>query len=143
LKEPDENVRFSKSMTPHVSRSARKAYKVIVDIGGGQGALLAAILAQHAGTRGILFDLPHVVVKAKELLAAANVADRCEIVGGDVFKSAPKGGDAYLIKSVLMDERDDSVVSILGRLPLGDVIVSASHCDRASSHPAKPTGRQL
>ncbi|MBK3662420.1 methyltransferase [Bradyrhizobium diazoefficiens] len=101
------------------------AYKVIVDIGGGQGALLAAILAQHAGTRGILFDLPHVVVKAKELLAAANVADRCEIVGGDVFKSAPTGGDAYLIKSVLMDESDESVVSILGRCR--SVMSSSAH----------------
>jgi len=91
------------------------AYKLIVDLGGGQGALLAAILAQYAGTRGILFDLPHVVLKAKGLLAAANVADRCEIIGGDIFKSIPGGGDAYLIKSVLMDESDDSVVSILDR----------------------------
>ncbi|WP_050425410.1 methyltransferase [Bradyrhizobium tropiciagri] len=91
------------------------AYKVIVDIGGGQGALLAAILAQHRETRGVLFDLPHVVVKAKNLLTAANVAERCEIVGGDVFKSVPKGGDAYLIKSVLMDESDESVISILKR----------------------------
>ncbi|MFX8926112.1 methyltransferase, partial [Acinetobacter baumannii] len=76
----------------------------------------------------ILFDLPHVVLKAKRLLAAANVADRCEIIGGDVFESIPRGGDAYLIKSVLMDESDDSVVSILGRCrsvmsPLSRVIV--------------------
>lgn len=104
------------------------AYKLIVDIGGGQGALLAAILAQYSSTRGILFDLPHVVLKAKRLLAAANVADRCEIIGGDVFESIPRGGDAYLIKSVLMDESDDSVVSILGRCrsvmsPLSRVIV--------------------
>src|SRR5438128_11978848 len=47
-------------------------YKVIVGIGGGQGALLAAILTEYAGPRGILFDLPHVVAKAKGLLATTN-----------------------------------------------------------------------
>ncbi|MCC8954165.1 hypothetical protein H8B02_12085 [Bradyrhizobium sp. Pear77] len=49
------------------------------------------------------------------MLAGVNVADRCEIMGGDAFKSIPKGGDAYLIKSVLMDESDESVISILRR----------------------------
>jgi DNA-binding PadR family transcriptional regulator len=89
------------------------SYEVIVDIGGGQGALLAAILSKHASPRGILFDLPHVVAKAKDLLASMNVGDRCEIIAGDVFKSIPKGGDAYLIKSVLMDEGDENTISIL------------------------------
>jgi hypothetical protein len=89
------------------------AYKVIVDIGGGRGALLAAILTQHSGPRGILFDLPHVVAKAKDLLASSSIGDRCEIIPGDVFKGIPKGGDAYIIKSVLMDESDESAVSIL------------------------------
>jgi hypothetical protein len=120
---PEETGIFDAAMS-ELSRSGGKAiaaahdfsaYKLIVDIGGGQGALLAAILAEYAGTHGILFDLPHVVLKAKGLLGAANVEDRCEIIGGDVFKSIPRGGDAYLIKSVLMDESDDSVVSILGR----------------------------
>ncbi|WP_223970436.1 methyltransferase [Bradyrhizobium sp. RD5-C2] len=53
--------------------------------------------------------------EAPELLSAAKVDDRCGIVGGDVFESVPVGGDAYVIKSVLMDESDDSVVSILRR----------------------------
>jgi predicted O-methyltransferase YrrM len=89
------------------------AFNVIVDVGGGQGALLAAVLAQHGNTKGILFDLPHVVVKAQDVLRAAGVADRCEIVSGDVFKAVPEGGDAYLIKSVLMDEDDDQAIAIL------------------------------
>lgn len=88
------------------------AFNVIVDVGGGQGAL-AAVLAQHENTKGILFDLPHVVVKAQDVLRAAGVTDRCEIVGGDVFKAVPEGGDAYLIKSVLMDEDDDQAIAIL------------------------------
>lgn len=89
------------------------AFDVIVDVGGGQGALLAAVLAEHRGTKGILFDLPHVVVKAQDVLRAAGVTDRCEIVSGDAFKAVPEGGDAYLIKSVLMDEDDDEAIAIL------------------------------
>lgn len=89
------------------------AFKVIVDVGGGQGALLAAVLTQYKNTKGILFDLPHVVIKAQDVLSAANVTDRCEIVGGDVFTAVPNGGDVYLIKSVLMDEDDDQAIAIL------------------------------
>jgi hypothetical protein len=88
-------------------------FNVIVDVGGGQGALLAAVLAQHKSARGILFDLPHVLVKAHEVLRAAGVMDRCQIVGGDAFKTVPEKGDAYLIKSVLMDEDDDQAIAIL------------------------------
>jgi hypothetical protein len=88
-------------------------FNVVVDVGGGQGALLAAVLGQHESVRGILFDLPHVVVNAQDVLRDAGVTDRCEIVGGDVFKAVPEGGDAYLIKSVLMDEEDDQAIDIL------------------------------
>jgi predicted O-methyltransferase YrrM len=103
-------------------------FNVIVDVGSGQGALLAAVLAHHKNAKGILFDLPHVVVKAQEVLRAAGVTDRCEIVGGDVFKAVPEGGDAYLIKSVLMDEDDDQAIAILkvcrsAMRPSGKVIV--------------------
>jgi hypothetical protein len=88
-------------------------FDVIVDVGGGQGALLAAVLSQHKGTNGVLFDLPHVVAKSQEVLRAAGVADRCKIVAGDVFKAVPEGADAYLIKSVLVDEADDQAIAIL------------------------------
>jgi hypothetical protein len=103
-------------------------FSVIVDVGGGQGALLAAVLAQHENTKGMLFDLPHVVVKAQDVLLAAGVSNRCEIVGGDVFKAVPEGGDAYLIKSVLMDEDDDQAIAILlacrtAMRPSGKVVV--------------------
>ena len=64
---------------------------VLVDVGGGEGALLAAILAGNPALRGILFDQPHVVAGAKDLLERAGVADRCEVVGGDFFKAVPGG----------------------------------------------------
>ena len=103
-------------------------FNVIIDVGGGQGALLAAVLAEHKNTKGILFDLPHVVVKAQDILRTAGVTNRCEIVGGDVFKAVPEGGDAYLIKSVLMDEDDDQAIAILlacrsAMRPSGKVVV--------------------
>lgn len=120
---PDETKIFDAAMS-ELSRAAGVAvasaydfskFKTIVDVGGGQGALLAAILAKHPATTGILFDLPHVVAGAPRVLQAAGVADRCETVGGDVFKAVPKGADAYLIKSVLMDEDDDQAVAILDK----------------------------
>jgi hypothetical protein len=85
----------------------------IVDLGGGQGALLAGILTRHKGTKGILYDLPHVVTGAPDVLRANGVADRCHVVGGNMFSAVPSGGDAYILKSVLMDEDDARVCTIL------------------------------
>jgi hypothetical protein len=85
----------------------------VVDVGGGQGALLAGILGAHATTRGILFDQPHVVAGADELLRKAGVADRCEVVGGSFFERVPEGGDAYLLKAILHDWEDDAAITIL------------------------------
>jgi hypothetical protein len=80
-------------------------YGVIVDVGGGHGALLAGILAHHPGVRGVLFDQPSVVAGAD--------ADGFKIVGGSFFDSVPPGGDAYLLKSVLHDWEDEPAVEIL------------------------------
>jgi ubiquinone/menaquinone biosynthesis C-methylase UbiE len=75
----------------------------LVDVGGGHGGLLAAILAAHPPVRGILYDQPHVVAGARSKLEAAGVADRCDIIEGDFFKRVPAGGDAYLLKHILHD----------------------------------------
>lgn len=75
----------------------------IIDVGGGQGALLAAILQRYPQARGVLFDLPAVVESAQSLLDAAGVADRCTRVAGDFFQRLPGGGDAYLLKRVIHD----------------------------------------
>ena len=85
----------------------------IVDVGGGQGAFLAGILAIHPTAKGILFDLPHVVAGAPAVLRAHGVADRCRTVGGDMFSAVPPGGDAYVVKNVLMDGDDAEVCAIL------------------------------
>jgi hypothetical protein len=80
-------------------------YGVIVDVGGGRGALLAGILAGYPGVRGVLFDQPAVVAGAEP--------DGFEIVGGSFFESVPEGGDAYLLKSVLHDWEDEPAIEIL------------------------------
>lgn len=86
---------------------------VLVDVGGGQGTLLAAILASNPSLRGILFDQPQVVGGISSLLEQAGVADRCEVVGGSFFETVPEGADAYLLKSIIHDWDDASSVEIL------------------------------
>jgi hypothetical protein len=75
--------------------------------------LLAAILHGSPATRGVLFDLPHVVDGAGAALAAAGVADRCTRVGGDFFVAVPPGGDAYVLAQILHDWDDDRCRAIL------------------------------
>ena len=88
-------------------------FATIVDVGGGNGFLLAAILARNPGSRGILFDQPHVVAGAATVLEQAGVADRCEVVGGSFFEAVPGGGDAYLMKSIIHDWEDAESIAIL------------------------------
>ena len=90
-------------------------FGTIVDVGGGYGTLLAAILRGNPRARGILFDQPHVVASAEGLLAAAGVADRCARVGGDFFAAVPAGGDAYLLAQILHDWDDERCVTILAQ----------------------------
>ena len=85
----------------------------IIDVGGGQGALLAAILQRYPQARGVLFDLPAVVESAQSLLDAAGVADRCTRVAGDFFQGLPGGGDAYLLKRVIHDWEAPQAQAIL------------------------------
>lgn len=89
-------------------------FETIVDVGGGNGLALAAILRRHPGIRGILFDLPAVADRAREVVAGAGVSDRCRIVGGDFFDSVPSSGDAYLLRHVIHDWEDGEAIAILG-----------------------------
>jgi hypothetical protein len=88
-------------------------FSAVADVGGGHGALLAAILKTTPSARGILFDLPHVTQSAAPFLAAAGVADRCTLVGGDFFGEIPSGADAYLLAQILHDWDDEHSVAIL------------------------------
>jgi O-methyltransferase domain/Dimerisation domain len=89
-------------------------HPVIADIGGGTGALLAAVLHAHPGARGVLFDQPHVVANAGPVVAA--LGDRVEVRAGDFFESVPGGADAYLLRRILHDWTDADAARILRRL---------------------------
>lgn len=85
----------------------------IVDVGGGEGHLLKAILLACPDARGILFDQPQVAVTAEGVFASAGLAQRCQVVAGDFFQAVPGAGDAYIMKSVLHDWGEGEATEIL------------------------------
>jgi ubiquinone/menaquinone biosynthesis C-methylase UbiE len=85
----------------------------IVDIGGGNGSQLIALLQANPSMRGVLFDLPHVIERAKPNLAAAGLADRCELIAGSFFDSVPAGADAYFMRHIIHDWDDEKSLTIL------------------------------
>jgi C-methyltransferase len=88
-------------------------FPTIVDVGGGQGPLLASILSAAPASRGVLYDLPRVVAGAPNVLGERAVADRVRIAQGSFFDGVPSGGDAYLLKNIIHDWTDDKAVQIL------------------------------
>ena len=128
--------RFSQLTDPAiVSCYDFSLFKQIVDVGGGHGSFLTAILQANLALEGVLFDLPQVVSGAD--LRDAAVKDRCEIVGGDFFTSVPSGGDAYILKQISHDWPDDLCVQILqnchqamvtnGRLLVIDAVIPSDN----------------
>jgi hypothetical protein len=87
--------------------------RTVVDVGGGRGILLAAILRAHRHLQGTLFELPAVAAGAGPVLAAAGLTDRCEVVAGDFFRGVPAGADCYLLANVLHDWDDATAAGIL------------------------------
>lgn len=87
-------------------------YGIVVDVGGGTGSLLAAILAANQGVRGVLFDQADVIEQARTAGTFADLSDRVELVAGDFFTSVPSG-DALLVKSCLHNFADAQVIEIL------------------------------
>jgi hypothetical protein len=87
--------------------------KTVVDIGGGDGTLLKAILSSHPHLNGVVFDSPSGVAEAPGVIEEAGLADRCEVVAGDFFSSVPEGGDLYIIKSVFQDWDNEPAANLL------------------------------
>jgi hypothetical protein len=114
----------------------------VVDVGGGQGGLLAKILRLHPAVRGNLFDLPQ-VVRNPAFLSEGPFAGRWATTGGDFFQSVPAGADCYLLKRILHDWSDEECVRILrccreamghgARLLVVDAVIPAGN----TAHPAK------
>jgi hypothetical protein len=118
-KHPDISEIFNECMTS-VSRVNNPAiinnydfscFDKIIDVGGGHGSLLTAILKSFPKLKGILFDQPHVINSCNGF--DLDVSDRCEMISGDFFKEVPVGGDAYILKQIIHDWNDELSIRIL------------------------------
>jgi hypothetical protein len=85
----------------------------LVDVGGGNGSLLSEVLREYPKMRGVLFDLPEVIKRARGNLRTAGLEDRCEAVPGNFHVNVPVGGDAYLLRHILHDWDDERSLQIL------------------------------
>src|SRR5215471_9152887 len=105
-------------MTTQANEALHAAYgfagiSKIMDVGGGHGGLITSILEKHPQMKGILFDSPQVIEGARPKIAASDIADVCELVGGDFFQSVPSGADAIILKWIIHDWDDEQSVAIL------------------------------
>jgi hypothetical protein len=71
-----------------------RSINVLADIGGGNGSLIGSVLQRYPKLHGHLFDLGHVVGRARESLKAYGIGDRCSVIEGSFFESVPSGADA-------------------------------------------------
>jgi O-methyltransferase domain len=140
---PEKTGNFNNAMTDLSSGDAAAVlqsydfsrFEHIVDVAGGHGALLAAILKQAPTLRGTLFDMPHVIEGAKKAGILENFANRCTLEAGSFLESVPAGADAYIMKFIIHDWYDPECIKILsncrkgirpgGRLLVVDQVVPA------------------
>jgi ubiquinone/menaquinone biosynthesis C-methylase UbiE len=87
--------------------------ETVVDVGGGTGNLLAAILERHPSTHGVLADVPHVIEAARTRIASLGVLERCHFQAIDFFERVPGGGDVYLLSHVIHDWTEEQCLAIL------------------------------
>ncbi len=88
-------------------------HNVIVDIAGGMGQMLAGILDSNKRAKGILFDTPETIERAKDYIKSIGFTERCQLIPGDMFKEVPTGGDLYVISKALNDWDDEHVSCVL------------------------------
>jgi O-methyltransferase domain len=139
---PDDAAVFNAAMSSSADHLAAivgayefSKFERIVDVGGGHGLLLTAILSANPRLRGVLYDLPAVVAGASALRQEP-ISQRCEIAGGDFFQGVPAGADAYILKGIIHDWNDEAALKILkncrrairadGRLLIVDAVLTRS-----------------
>jgi ubiquinone/menaquinone biosynthesis C-methylase UbiE len=133
---PEEGKIFDRMMTdihggetePMINNYDFSAFKTIVDVGGGNGEVITSILKKHKDVKGILFDLPEVINRARQNVASKGLNDRCQLETGNFFESVWKGGDAYIMRHIIHDWSDADAVTILSNCrkamnPGGKVLV--------------------
>ncbi|MGH8728885.1 MAG: methyltransferase [Burkholderiales bacterium] len=126
-KRPEYAVNFDEAMTSHsaienehlVAAYDFSGIRTLVDVAGGHGTTLAAILRANPAMKGILFDMPHVIETARARLKGSGIENRIELVAGDFFANAPKSADAYFMKHIIHDWGDEECIKILGNCRRG------------------------
>jgi hypothetical protein len=151
---PEQASVFDEAMAVHgwATTAILEAYdfsgiRVLADIGGGTGSAIIAILKKYPQMRGILFDLPGVVERARDKIEAAGVADRCHVIGGSFLEAVPTGADAYILRHVIHDWDDEKATKILknihramgegGKLLIGEYVIPPGNA------PSKVRGSDL
>ncbi|MFD5512047.1 methyltransferase [Streptomyces sp. NPDC127051] len=122
LKSPEDRGTFDAGMAAHsgpVEELVAQSYAFpagarVVDVAGGRGGLLAAVLTREPTLSGTLFDQPATV--AEHVLDRPELAGRWRTAGGDFFTAVPAGGDFYLLKHILHDWSDEDALRILGSI---------------------------
>src|SRR5262249_34591897 len=117
----EEGAHFARTMGYLSATAAREVVahydvsqvKHIVDVGGSHGMLLTTLLQAAPTAKGVLFDLPHVIEEALEMVGSLGLNDRIELIGGDFFQEVPPGGDLYLLKQILHDWDDAHCLVLL------------------------------
>ena len=120
-KHPDNAKIFNDAMsgmTAQTEQALHDSYTfegigTIMDVGGGHGGFITSILKRNPSMRGVLFDAPQVIEGARQPVAESGVGDRCELIGGDFFKSVPKGADAITMKMIIHDWNDEQSIAIM------------------------------
>jgi SAM-dependent methyltransferase len=132
---PEPSEAFNGAMSQATSETAAALpyafdfgrYTGVTDVGGGDGTLLAGVLAAHPGLTGVVLDTAEGLADAPGTLARRGLEGRCSLIAGDFFLAVPEGSDLYLLKSVLHDWTDDQAVTILRHcrevLPPGGLVL--------------------
>ncbi|PHS72804.1 MAG: methyltransferase [Cycloclasticus sp.] len=87
--------------------------KIVVDVGGGNGDVLAKLFDMHSHVKGILFDRPDVTERTASAFENTSKNERCQFIGGDFFNAIPEGGDVYLMRHIIHDWSDSEALKIL------------------------------
>jgi hypothetical protein len=122
-KHPEDLKVFGEAMTsvstienPAIATAYRfSGIRTLVDVGGGNGSLLATILKANPKLKGVLFDQPSVITRAKQdrHVTEKGIAERCKLEYGNFFEAVPPNGDAYMMKRTLHDWDDERCARIL------------------------------
>ena len=137
----DAMTSFSAMVVPAVLESYDfSGIRTLVDVAGGHGGVLTAVLQKHPAMQGVLFDLEHVIAGAGPRIAELGLADRCRTVAGNFFEAVPEGGDAYVMKHIIHDWDDERALLILREHPQSDEPRRAGDPDRVGGAAGQPAG---